>query len=74
MFSEIEDRYFLHNGFCFYKRDVLLKYPFDEKLRGKEDRYWAIEMVNKGYNFVYNPELVCNHFYTLNGATWKGMG
>jgi len=74
MFSEIENRYFLHNAFCFYKRDFLLKFPFDEKLSGKEDRYWAIDMVAKGNKFLYNPDIICNHFYTKNGATWKGIG
>ena len=23
---------------------------------------------------MYNSEIECNHFYTENGATWKGIG
>ena len=38
LYSNIEDRYFLHNAFCFYNRDFLLENPFSEKLSGKEDR------------------------------------
>ena len=74
LYSELEDRYFLHNAFCFYKRETLLKYPFDEKLAGKEDRYWANDRVKEGLSFYYDPINVCNHHFTKNGATWRGMG
>lgn len=75
LYSNIEDRYFLHNAFCFYKKDFLLQNPFDENLSGKEDRYWAIDIVNKGYKYLYDGFYQkCNHYYTNNGATWKGLG
>lgn len=74
MFSKIEGRNFLHNAFSFYRRDFLLEFPFDESLSGKEDRYWAIDRVKEGKKYLYNPNLICNHFYTKNGATWKGIG
>ena len=75
MFSKIEDRYFLHNAFCYYKKQTLIDNPFDEILQGKEDRYWAIDMVNKKQNYLYDGIFnKCNHFYTNNGATWKGIG
>mgnify|MGYP003649352900 FL=1 len=73
--STIEDRYFLHNAFCFYKRQTLIDNPFDEKLSGKEDRYWAIDMVEKGHTYLYDGVYQkCNHYWTPNGATWKGIG
>ena len=74
MYSKIENRHFLHNAFCFYKRKFLLKYPMPEQYPGKEDRYWAKNILNKGYDYLYNPDLSVNHFYTSNGATWKGIG
>ena len=74
LFSINEQRHFLHNAFCFYKRDVLLDHPFDEQLHGKEDRYWAADIVKKGFTYLYNPSFSCNHHYTTNGATWKGIG
>ena len=74
MFSEIEKRYFLHNAFCFYSTDFISNTPFDETLPGKEDRYWAIDIVKKGYSFIYDSSIEVNHFYTKNGATWKGIG
>ena len=74
MYSGIEDRYFLHNAFCFYRKDFLLENPFDETLAGKEDRYWAADIVEKGYEYLYKENLQANHYWTKNGATWKGIG
>ena len=74
-FCKHENRYFLHNAFSFYKKETLLKYPFDEHWASKEERYWANDMIeNKNSNIVYNSDIECNHFYTDNGATWKGIG
>ena len=45
-------------------------------LRGnKGDRYWAIDMVSKGHKYLYDGFYQkCNHYWTPNGATWKGIG
>jgi rhamnosyltransferase len=74
MFSEIEQRYFLHNAFCFYNKSDILEFPMPEKYPGKEDRYWAMNIKNLKKTYYYNPNFKCNHFYTGNGATWKGIG
>ena len=75
LYSDIEDRYFLHNAFCFYEKDFLLKNPMPEQYPGKEDRFWARDIVEKGHKYMYDGNyLTCNHFYTGNGATWKGIG
>ncbi len=75
LYSNFEGRYFLHNAFCFFKRNFLVENPFDEKLVGKEDRYWINNMVvEKGHKFIYDPINICHHHYTDNGATWKGVG
>ena len=73
-FCENENRYFLHNGCAFYNKHTLIDYPFDEDLSGKEDRYWANDMIEKGKKIVYNPDIVVNHHYTDDGATWLGIG
>ncbi len=73
-FSKSEDRYFLHNAFAFYKRDILIKHPFDEKLVGKEDRYWINDRIEEGMKSYYDSDTICHHHYTDNGATWKGVG
>ncbi len=74
MISELEGRPFLHNAFCFYRKDVLLEHPFDETLPGKEDRYWASDILKVGKSYLYTPTIGVNHYYTVNGATWKGIG
>ena len=74
MNSSLEGRAFLHNAFCFYTKEVLTKYPFDETLPGKEDRYWADDIIKLGKNYLYTPTIEVNHYYTTNGATWKGIG
>ena len=74
MFSEIENRQFLHNAFCFYNKQFLLDNPMPEHYAGKEDRYWAIDMVSKGHSYYYDSTHKANHFYTTKGATWKGIG
>jgi len=75
MFSQIENRQFLHNAFCFYNKQFLLDNPMPEIYSTKEDRFWAKDMVDKGHKYLYDGFYQkCNHFYTNNGATWKGIG
>lgn len=74
MRSSIENRQFLHNGLAIYRRSILLEYPFDEELYGKEDRYWAAKIVAAGHTYLYDPSLIGLHHWTPNGATWKGIG
>ena len=73
MYSELEKRYFLHNALAVYKKDTLKKFPFDENLTSKEDRYWANKIIKKKMNFIYEPELIAEHQYTIHGNTWKGI-
>jgi glycosyltransferase involved in cell wall biosynthesis len=72
-FSDNEHRYFLHNAFTFYNRKFLMENPFDENLYGKEDRYWIINKIDNGFSSYYDSESICNHHFTKNGATWRGM-
>lgn len=74
MISDIEQRPFLHNAFCFYNKTSLIEYKIDETLPGKEDRYWAVDIISKGKTYLYLPDIIVNHYYTTNGATWKGIG
>tara|TARA_Y100000816_G_scaffold290949_1_gene280928 strand:+ start:84 stop:719 length:636 start_codon:yes stop_codon:yes gene_type:complete len=74
MWSEIENRPFLHNAFCFYNKKDLVHIPFDETLPSKEDRYWAINILNNKKSYLYTSNIEVNHYYTPAGATWKGLG
>jgi len=70
MWSEGEDRYFLHFAFCAFRREVILNNPIREDLKGKEDRYYAKDIVDKGKKYLYTPELECEHYFTGKGSTW----
>ena len=72
-FSKDENRYFFHNAFSLFKKNILLKYPFNENLISKEDRYWANNYINLKRNIVYTPNNIVEHYYTNNGATWKNL-
>lgn len=74
MFSDMEKRYFFHNALSFFKKEFLIDNPFNENLTGKEDRYWANEIINSNHNILYDPSMCADHHYTPNGNTWKGIG
>ncbi len=74
MYSNSERRYFFHNAASFFKKDFIIDNPFNENLLGKEDRYWANEIVNKNFKILYDPSFIVDHHYTINGNTWKGLG
>jgi len=73
MFSDLENRYFLHNAIAIYKKSILLEFPFDENLQHKEDRYWVNDIIGKNKKTLYDPSLCVDHHYTVNGNTWKGL-
>jgi glycosyltransferase involved in cell wall biosynthesis len=73
-FCKNEDRYFLHNGCAFYNKYHLIDYPFNEDLSGKEDRYWANSVIEGDMDIFYDSDIVVNHHYTDDGATWLGVG
>ncbi len=74
MYSDQEDRYFMHNALSLFERNFLLKNKFNENLTSKEDRYWVNSIIKKKYKFLYDPELEAEHYYTEAGNTWKGIG
>ena len=69
--SEAERRFFFHNAFSMFDKDLLMEIPFDEFVEGKEDRLWAQEAAWQDIDFYYAPGVVCHHHYTPNGNTWK---
>ena len=69
-----EERYFFHNAFSMFKREHLIEFPFDEHYSSKEDRYWANDQIDKGFNILYDSEQEVKHYYTQEGATWMGTG
>ncbi len=74
MYSEQENRYFLHNALAFYHKSILLEIPFDEAISGKEDRIWAKHCIEANHTYLYDPEIVGEHHFTIAGNTWRGVG
>ena len=58
---ESEDRYFFHNAFSMFRTSYLKKYPFDEHYSGKEDRYWANNQIENGFEILYDSEQEVKH-------------
>jgi rhamnosyltransferase len=74
MYSKLENRFFFHNALSFFKKKTLLQYPFDEQLFGKEDRYWANNLIrNHSKKIIYSPSFEAEHHFTINGNTWKNL-
>ena len=74
MFSNQENRYFFHNALSFFKRDALLKNPFNEILAGKEDRYWANNIVKKKNHFTIQQILKLSIITLIMEIHGKGLG
>lgn len=75
MYSDMEERHFFHNAASVFTKESLLKYPFNENIVGKEDRYWANHVIELGAHTLYDPSnFEVDHHYTSNGNTWKGVG
>jgi rhamnosyltransferase len=58
---------FFSNVSAAIRRDVLLRFPFDEELIMSEDQQFARDILNAGYATVYQPSsvVVHSHRYTL---------
>jgi len=61
---------FFSNVSAAIRRELLLKYPFDENLIMSEDQQFARELLEAGYATVYQPEsvVVHSHAYSLKHA------
>jgi len=55
-------------------KKISKRYIWSHFLPGKEDRYWASDILKVGKSYLYTPTIGVNHYYTVNGATWKGIG
>ena len=74
MYSQMENRHFFHNAISFFSKETLISHPFNETLVGKEDRYWARDVVAAGLKTLYMSSIIVDHHYTPRGNTWKGIG
>lgn len=63
------DEIIFSNANSAVKRSFLLKHPFPQDILMSEDREWALSMIKKGYDILYQPSAMVTHSHdtgTLN--------
>jgi len=74
VFEALSSDFNVHNvriGQASQNTSYSAKERFDQDLSGKEDRYWARDMISMGHTLKFDPALVCRHYWTSRGATWR---
>lgn len=57
---------FFHNANSILRRELWEQTPFDNEITNIEDRIWGQEMINKGYQIVYEPEASVYHYHGIH--------
>jgi len=57
---------FFHNANSMIKKSVLDVYPFDDQVTNIEDRVWAQQILNEGYQIVYEPSASVYHYHGIH--------
>jgi GT2 family glycosyltransferase len=58
--------YFFHNANSLIRKDVWARIPFDETLRGVEDRDWAKKVLADGHRILYAPLASVHHYHGIH--------
>jgi rhamnosyltransferase len=58
--------YFFHNANSIIRKDVWEKFPFDENVTNIEDRVWGKEVIESGYEIIYEPEASVIHHHGIH--------
>jgi len=58
--------YFFHNANSIFPRSIWNKFPFDENATNIEDRIWGKEIIEAGYEIVYEPSAQVYHYHGLH--------
>ena len=64
--------YFFHNANSSIRKSIWHDEPFDEKIRGVEDREWAKRMIGLGYGIVYEPHMRVYHQHGIHQGRDEG--
>ena len=57
---------FFHNANSAIRRDIWLKFPFDEKTKHIEDKIWAHKVIKNNYHLMYEPKSSVFHYHGIN--------
>jgi len=63
--TQIKD-YFFHNANSMFPRSIWDKFPFEEEASNIEDRIWAKQVIESGYELVYEPSAEVYHYHGLH--------
>ena len=58
--------YFFHNANSMFPREIWDQFPFDENVPNIEDRVWGKEVIEAGYQIVYDPDAPVYHYHGLH--------
>ena len=58
--------YFFHNANSILRRDLWERFPFDEDATNIEDRIWGKQVIDAGYQIVYDPDAPVYHHHGLH--------
>lgn len=58
--------FFFHNANSSIRRDLWEAFPFDENIKGVEDRAWTKQMLNEGFSVVYEPNARVYHHHGIH--------
>lgn len=64
--------YFFHNANSAIRKSIWRDQPFDEKIRGVEDREWGKRMIAAGYDIVYEPGMRAYHQHGIHQGRDEG--
>src|SRR3546814_2683679 len=64
--------YFFHNANSAIRKGIWRDQPFDEKIRGVEDREWGKRMIAAGYDIVYEPGMRAYHQHGIHQGRDEG--
>ncbi len=57
---------FFHNANSMIRKEILHKYPFDDKITNIEDRIWAQQVLRHGYAVIYEPDASVYHWHGIH--------
>ena len=58
--------YFFHNANSAFRKDIWLRFPFNEKITNIEDREWGKRVVNDGLKIIYEPKASVYHYHGIH--------
>lgn len=62
---QVKDHFF-HNANSAIRKSIWEMHPFNEQIRGVEDREWGKRMIRLGRQIIYEPNARVNHYHGIH--------